>query len=144
MFMKNMKRDYSMAIEKRDFAKIDKLYDVIEDETTTKANYWDKVRKLTKRVTSDHSIGRWQCLAEYFEKFVVNEGTKINAYRKNDDEERIYVDTFYCEELDKATDMFCKKYGYDYVVGFHWKGFKKPCVLRKNGVEENFVFVIEK
>ena len=63
-----MKRDYSMAIEKRDFSKIDKLYDIIEDEKTTKDNYWDKVRKLTKRVTSDHSLSRWQCLAEQFEK----------------------------------------------------------------------------
>lgn len=66
-----MKKDYSRAIENRDFAKIDKLYAILNDETTTKDNYWDKVRKLTKRVTSDHSLSRWQCLAEYYEKFIV-------------------------------------------------------------------------
>ncbi len=65
-----MKRDYSMAMEKLDITRINKIYAILEDETTSKENYWDRVRKLTKRVTSDHSIGRWQCLAEYFEKFV--------------------------------------------------------------------------
>lgn len=63
-------RDYSGAIEKRDFNKIDKLYSILEDKTTTKENYWDKVRKLTKRITSDHSLSRWQCLAEYYEKYI--------------------------------------------------------------------------
>ena len=66
-----MKRDYSRAIENRDFAKIDKLYNIIEDKTTTKENYWDRVRKITKRVYSDHSLSRWQCLAEYYEKLIV-------------------------------------------------------------------------
>lgn len=65
-----MKKDYSRAIEKRDYSKIDKLYAIVTDANTTKENYWDKVRKLTKRVTSDHAIGRWQCLAEYYEQFV--------------------------------------------------------------------------
>lgn len=64
------KRDYSGAIEKRDFNKIDKLYSILEDKTTTKENYWDKVRKLTKGITSDHSLSRWQCLAEYYEKYI--------------------------------------------------------------------------
>ena len=66
-----MKKDYSRAIEKRDFAKIDKLWAIVQDSTTTNENYWDKVRKLTKKVTSDHSLSRWQCLAEYYEKFIV-------------------------------------------------------------------------
>ena len=44
----------------------------IEDKTTNKNNYYDRIRKLTKRVTSDHSIGRWQCLAEYYERYVMN------------------------------------------------------------------------
>jgi hypothetical protein len=50
---------YSRAIEKRDYAKIDKL-----NKLTSKDTFWDDVRKLTKKVTSDHAIHRWQCLAE--------------------------------------------------------------------------------
>lgn len=65
-----MKRDYSPAMENRDFGKIEKIYIILEDETTTKDNYYDKIRKLTKRVKSDHSIGRWQCLAEYYERYI--------------------------------------------------------------------------
>lgn len=65
-----MERDYSRAIEKRDFNKIDKLYLILEDKTTTKENYWDRVRKFTKGITSDHSLRRWQCLAEYYEKYI--------------------------------------------------------------------------
>lgn len=67
-----MKRDYGPAIEKRDFEKIEKIYTILEDKTTNKNNYYDRIRKLTKRVTSDHSIGRWQCLAEYYERYVMN------------------------------------------------------------------------
>lgn len=47
------------AIEQRDIAKINKL-----NKLKNKDTFWNDVRKLTKRVTSDHSIGRWQCLAE--------------------------------------------------------------------------------
>lgn len=47
------------AIEQRDIAKINKL-----NKLKNKDTFWDDVRKLTKKVTSDHSIGRWQCLAE--------------------------------------------------------------------------------
>ena len=50
---------YSSAIERRDYPKIDKL-----NNLTDKRTFWDDVRKLTKAVTSDHAIGRWQCLAE--------------------------------------------------------------------------------
>ena len=52
--------DYSRAIEKRDYAKIDKL-----NTLTNKTTFWDDVRKFTKNVASDHSIHRWQCLSEY-------------------------------------------------------------------------------
>ena len=80
-----MKRDYSMAMEKLDITRINKIYAILEDETTSKENYWDRVRKLTKRVTSDHSIGRWQCLAEYYERYVIPSKAKprrgIYAFR---------------------------------------------------------------
>ena len=65
-----MKRDYDPAMEKRDFVRIEKIYAILEDETTNKNNYYDRIRKLTKRVTSDHSIGRWQCLSEYYERYI--------------------------------------------------------------------------
>ena len=67
-----MKRYYGTAIEKRDFGKIEKIYTILENKTTNKNNYYDRIRKLTKRVTSDHSIGRWQCLSEYYERYVMN------------------------------------------------------------------------
>lgn len=47
------------AIECHDISRINKLNKLKNKET-----FWDDVRKLTKRITSDHSIGRWQCLAE--------------------------------------------------------------------------------
>lgn len=33
-------------------------------EVTMTYTFWDDVRKLCRGVTSDHAIGRWQCLAE--------------------------------------------------------------------------------
>lgn len=51
--------DYTRAIESRDYGKIDKLNDLHDPKT-----FWNDVRKLTKAVHSDHSIKRWQCLAE--------------------------------------------------------------------------------
>lgn len=51
--------DYSRAIEKNDLARIEKL-----NKLTDKETFWAEVRKLTKAVKSDHSISRWQCLAE--------------------------------------------------------------------------------
>ena len=49
--------DYAM--ERQDYAKIKKLNGLTNVDT-----FWDDVRKLTKQVHSDHSIGRWQILAE--------------------------------------------------------------------------------
>lgn len=50
---------YDYAMEARDYTKIKRLNALTNVET-----FWDDVRKLTKRVTSDHAICRWQCLAE--------------------------------------------------------------------------------
>lgn len=52
-----MLEDY--IIEKRDYSKIKKLRSLHNVET-----FWDDVKKFTKKVTSDHSIRRWQILAE--------------------------------------------------------------------------------
>ena len=50
---------YYVALEVRDYAKIDKLNNLTDINT-----YWEDVCKLTKQVKSDHSLGRWQALAE--------------------------------------------------------------------------------
>lgn len=51
--------NYNFALEKHDYSRIDKL-----NQLTNKETFWDDVRKFTKNIRSDHSIGRWQCLAE--------------------------------------------------------------------------------
>lgn len=52
-----MMEDYIM--EKDDYSKIKKLRTLHNTKT-----FWDDVRKMTKRVMSDHSLSRWQILAE--------------------------------------------------------------------------------
>lgn len=51
--------NYDFAMERQDLARIDKL-NTLSDIST----FWNDVRKMTKRVTSDHSIGHWQAFAE--------------------------------------------------------------------------------
>ena len=51
--------NYKYASENRDLARIDKL-----NKLTNKETFWNDVRKLTKKVTSDYAIHRWQHLAE--------------------------------------------------------------------------------
>ena len=57
--MGDLDMDYSYAIERHDFSKIDKLNNLENLDS-----FWDDVRKLTRNVNSDHSIGRWKCLAD--------------------------------------------------------------------------------
>lgn len=52
-----MLEDY--IVEKSDYARVRKLNALHNIET-----FWNDVRKFTKNVHSDHSIGRWQILAE--------------------------------------------------------------------------------
>lgn len=52
-----MLEDYIM--EKADISKVKKLNTLHNIDT-----FWNDVRKFTSRVYSDHSIGRWQLLAE--------------------------------------------------------------------------------
>lgn len=47
------------VMEKADYAKIQKLRKLKNINT-----YWDDVRRLTSSVRSDHSLSRWQILAE--------------------------------------------------------------------------------
>lgn len=51
--------DYSYAIEKHDFSRIDKL-----NKITDTVLFFSSVERLCKSVTSCHSIRRWECLAE--------------------------------------------------------------------------------
>ena len=50
---------YNNAIEQRDFKRIYRL-----NQLTNKQTFWGDVKKITKRITSDHALGRWQTLAE--------------------------------------------------------------------------------
>lgn len=47
------------AIENHDLSKIEKLNNITELRT-----YWESVRKLTRTAKSEHTLSRWQCLAE--------------------------------------------------------------------------------
>lgn len=60
------KKAYKRCIENADFSKVDKIVDGIKAGKINKANLFDEVKRLTKRVTSDHSLERWQCLTEWF------------------------------------------------------------------------------
>lgn len=51
--------NYRYAFEYRDMSRIDKL-----NQLTDPATFWNDVRKLTRRTTSDHAIRLWQRLAE--------------------------------------------------------------------------------
>ncbi len=48
-----------IAIEARDNKRIDKLMALTNIDT-----FWEDVKKLTRNITSDHSLGRWLILAE--------------------------------------------------------------------------------
>ena len=52
---------YEYAIERNDYNRISKLLAITD---TDPAAFWENVRKLTKTVTSGHSLRRWQILSE--------------------------------------------------------------------------------
>lgn len=55
------------CIENADYKKVDKIIDGILKFQINKDNFWDKVKQLTKNVHSDHSLGRWQIICEWFD-----------------------------------------------------------------------------
>ena len=57
----------TVAMENADIKKIDKIVDGILSGKIKKNNLYDEVRKFTKKVTSDHSIHRWQIITEWFD-----------------------------------------------------------------------------
>lgn len=70
-----------VAFERADYSKIEKLGQLNNLDT-----FWDDVRKLTKRVTSDHAIHRWQCLAEQrYKELKEEQSKKIEFWRAEAD-----------------------------------------------------------
>ena len=57
---------YKRIIENADITKINKILKGLETGKITKENFWDSIRKLTKSVSSDHSMNRWEILSEWF------------------------------------------------------------------------------
>lgn len=55
-----------LIFESRDINKIDKIIKGLETGKINKYNFYDNIRKFTKNVYSDHSIGRWQCISDWF------------------------------------------------------------------------------
>ena len=51
--------EYSAALERHDYGRIDKLNTLENLET-----FWNDVRSFCSRITSDHSIRHWERLAE--------------------------------------------------------------------------------
>lgn len=51
--------DYRAAFEVADLKRIEKLNKLTDTRT-----YWDDVRKMCKRVQSDHAINCWERLAD--------------------------------------------------------------------------------
>jgi hypothetical protein len=66
---------YRRCFDRHDYGRVDKIIAVFLSGKMTKENYWDCIRKLTKNVTSDHSLHSWQCLAECAENQLFEEAT---------------------------------------------------------------------
>ena len=58
----------NVAAEIRDYHKIDKIVNGIKNGKITKENLYNEIRKLTKKVTNDHLIKRWQIITDWFFK----------------------------------------------------------------------------
>ena len=61
-------RAYQRCIENADYKRVDKIIDGIINFRINKDNFWDEIRKFTKNIHSDHSLGRWLILSEWFYK----------------------------------------------------------------------------
>lgn len=44
---------------------IDKIINAIASGKITESNYWDEIRKMTARITSDKSVRTWERFSEY-------------------------------------------------------------------------------
>jgi len=57
-----------IIVENQDIQKVSKIINGISSGKITKDNIYSETRRFTKNVTSDHSIGRWQIIFEWFDK----------------------------------------------------------------------------
>lgn len=55
---------YELATEKTDFKRIEKLLAIIDDDLLP-SQWYEAVRYITRKITSDHSIKRYQALADW-------------------------------------------------------------------------------
>lgn len=88
-----------VAIYNSDYRKIEKLNKLNNIDT-----FWDDVRKLTKKVYSDFSIGRWQCLAETrYDELLATQTKQIKNYSYSlyGEDDDISMDIFVTDLNDK-------------------------------------------
>ena len=89
--------------ERRDLEKIEKLLTITDAEPCA---FWDAVRKLTRRVKSDHSLARWQILSErYFELLTETPAADDTAENCASDASAIRADK--CEEQPHNAPKVC-------------------------------------
>lgn len=55
-----------LVIEKYDYKRIDKIVDGIQKGKITKDNLYTEVRRMCATVKTDHTVKRWQCIADWF------------------------------------------------------------------------------
>lgn len=92
------------VMERRDIGRITKLNTLTDIKT-----FWGDVKKMTKRLTSDHALSRWQVLAEIrYEELKKNSRARHEIIEEIQDRvQHNKIATI--EELD----LECKKHGLD-------------------------------
>lgn len=102
--------NYDYAIERYDYNRIDKLNTIIDLSI-----YWREVKKLTRNVTSDHAIGRWQCLAEArfeeLKKQTLDNYNKISIYLSNELSASYFNNIILMIKMDKISELPTDKFG---------------------------------
>lgn len=102
--------NYDYAIERHDYNRIDRLNTLIKLDT-----YWKDVKKLTRNVTSDHAIGRWQCLAdarfEELKKQALDNYNKIAIYLSNELGTSYFNNVILMIKMDKIRELPTEKFG---------------------------------
>lgn len=96
-----------MAIEYHDYKRIEKLEKLNNIET-----FWDDVGELTKRVTGDHAIRRWEILAEKRYKILERETATNTIQIPENDLTKII--TNFEKILNKIDENIDKKTSWDF------------------------------
>ena len=53
------------AMDGHDLKRMDKVVNGLNDGWISKENFWDNIRWFCKNIKSEHSIRRWQSIADY-------------------------------------------------------------------------------